>query len=504
MAMHDRAKADQRQSFRGRCRAFLQPKRPIAPENLATPVEFTRALGQDFSGYLISLGLQSLGGLLLLPVITAYLKPADLGLFSLVETAQVQGATFGLLGLKFAYLYYYAHGPSEQRSGLLSTTLLLCGVAGTLAGVLLWAGFSSPGLMALLDSAILRHAWLLVPLLVSGVLQTVLLTELRAARRVWLSGVIGLSQLALMLLLSLAAVARYDLGLPGLFAAQALAQICSCCAAFALVAGHFKLAASTELSLRLLRYGMPMMLGLMLRYSLDTLCRFLLAALISIEAAGQFMIAAKVASLFDALLALPFFMAWGGLVHHALRQPAASAITGRISSIALSVGALLVFLLLLAREPLFRVFAHGAMPELAGLYAFLLLNRAVLLVKSPLTAGVLRTGRTGWSVRNNLFALAIFLALSYPAAAAAGVTGMAAILLLANFAATVSLAVAAQRHCAQHIAPAAIGLALLAVLAALATAFVNSLSPPAWILGFAIVGAGLMILFRQTHTADRN
>src|SRR3546814_3070262 len=35
----------------------------------------------------------------------------------------------------------------------------------------------------------------------------------------------------------------------------------------------------------LLRYGLPMMGSLMLRYSLDTLCRFLLAALVSIEAA---------------------------------------------------------------------------------------------------------------------------------------------------------------------------------------------------------------------------
>ncbi|HEX6956555.1 MAG TPA: hypothetical protein VF194_01085 [Ferrovibrio sp.] len=475
----------------------------MAPEQLATPADFTHALYQDFVGYLISLGLQNAGGLLLLPVVTAYLQPADLGLFSLIETAQVQGVTFGLLGLKFAYLYYYAHVPPEQRPVLLGATLLLCGLAGAAAGGLLWAGFSSASLMSLFDSAILPHAWLLVPLLASGVLQTILLTELRAARRVWLAGVIGLSQLTLVLLLSLAAVAIYDLGLPGLLAAQALAQFFSCGLALALVAGRFRLGLPPELSWKLLRYGMPMMLGLMLRYSLDSLCRFFLAALVSIEAAGQFMIAAKVTSLFDAVLALPFFMAWGGLVHHALRQPMASAIIGRVSSIALTAGAPLVFLLLLARGPLFALLAHDAMPQLAGVYALLLLNRAVQLAKSPLTAGILQTGRTGWSVRNNLFALAIFLAACYPAAEMAGMAGIAAVLLAANFIAAASLTVAAQRLCAQRIEPAAIGLAAFAAIAGLAFVFVGPVSPPIWVLAFVIAGACLMAVFRQARVTDR-
>src|SRR3546814_9313273 len=111
-----------------------------------------------------------------------------------------------------------------------------------------------------------------------------------------------------------------------------------------------------------------MMAGLTLRYSVDTLSRFLLAAFASIEAAGQFLIIARVATLFEALLTLPFFTAWGGLVHHALRRPDAAAIVGRVTSIALAAGALLLLAILAVQAPLFHLLAHDAMPQLAGAF----------------------------------------------------------------------------------------------------------------------------------------
>src|SRR3546814_18435340 len=89
---------------------------PAAPEALDGPPAFAVALRHDYGSYLVSLGLISLGNIVLLPIITAYLSPADLGLYSLVETTMIQGITFSLLGLKFAYIYYYANAPrSEER-----------------------------------------------------------------------------------------------------------------------------------------------------------------------------------------------------------------------------------------------------------------------------------------------------------------------------------------------------------------------------------------------------
>lgn len=464
---------------------------PLAPEQLRGGA-FIRALGHDFLGYLVSLGLLNLGNLLLLPLITAYLPPAGLGLYSLVETALQLGLTLGLLGLKFSYLYYYAQADATEdpaaRPALLGATLLLSASASFMVGLLLWAAFSHRGLLAVFDATPLSQAWLLVPLLVSGAAQTILLTELRAARHVWLSGSIAIAQLALWLLLSAFLIIRYDMGLPGLLAAQALAQTIACGAGFAALARRIRLRGTPGLAPKLLRYGIPMMAGLTLRYSLDTLSRFLLAAFVAIEAAGQFMIAARVASLFEAVLAVPFFTAWGGLVHHALRRPDAKVIVGRVSSIALVAGAILLLAILAAQAPLFRLLAHDDMPQLAGAFALLLLIKAVQLVKSPLSAGILLTGQTGWAVRNNLFALAIFVLLCYPASQIGGLTGMTFAMLCATLLPTLSLGAAARHHCPQTIHGAALLAGGLAAAMAAATAWLGSL--PAAVATGSLLAAG--------------
>lgn len=477
------------------------------PDQLLNPADFICALRQDFSGYLVSLGLLNLGNLLLLPLIAAYLTPSELGLFSLLEAAQLQGVTLALLGLKFAYLYFYAQSPAESRPALLATSLILCATAGLAVGGLLAAAFSSPTVMDWFDASAMPAAWLLAPLLVSGAVQTMLLTELRAARRVWFSGAIAVCQLALWMLLSVIAVVYGDLGLVGLLGAQALAQSLAAGAVLAVTARHIAVAVTAGLPRglwsKLLRYGVPMMGGLMLHYALDTSCRFLLAALVSIEAAGQFMIANRIASLFEALLSLPFFMAWGGLVHHALRRPAAAAIIGQVSSIALTSSAVLLLVLLFAQDALFSVLAGGSMPHLAGVFASLVLIKAIQLAKSPLSAGILLTGRTGWAVRNNLFALAVFLLLAYPAAQFAGLTGIAVALLGANIVAAGTLIVAARRHCPQHVRLSAIGLAGFAVTVSVTTIAYGGAPALIWVTGLLLVIMVSALLHRNSRVADR-
>ncbi|MFN4274855.1 MAG: lipopolysaccharide biosynthesis protein [Ferrovibrio sp.] len=474
-----------------------------APEHLVGVRDFTVALRYDFTSYLFSLGLLQLGNLLVLPLVTAHLTGADVGLYSLVEAALLQGMTLSLLGLKFAYLYYYAQMEPAQRQRLLGTCLSMTVIASLAVGLLLTMPFSSAPIMGLFDSATLPHAWLLMPLLLTGAVQTVLLTELRAARRVWLSGLIAATQMAIHLLLAWLLIAGYRAGLTGLLSAQALAQAISCLASFILLRRRIAAALDVKQAGRLLRYGLPMMTGLTLRYSLDTLCRFLLAALVSIEAAGLFLIISAISALFEAVIANPFYTAWGGLVHHALRRPEAGSILGRVTSIALAAGSA-AFLLILACQPLlFTLLAHDPMPEAAGAFALLLLSRLVMLVRSPLTGGLLRTGRTGWAVSNTLLALAIFGILIYPAATYAGLAGMAGTLLLANVVASAALTLAAWRHCPQRLEPAALLLGLLAAAATILTLLQGGMPPWPWGI---LLPAALFLLFRlgrHIHVNDR-
>lgn len=474
-----------------------------APELLAGPAAYTRALLHDFGGYFLSLGLLSLGGILLLPMITASLSPAELGLFSLVDTALTQGLTLGLLGLKFSYLYYYAHIPSDDRPRLLGNTLILCGAGSLVVGILLAGLFGSTSVMAQFDAAPLPMAWLLVPLLFIGATQVVLLTELRAARHVKLAGVIAVAQLALLLAFSYWMVVEQRYGLPGLLGAQLIAQGSATLVALVLLLPRLAIDFDITWSQRLLRYGLPMMGSLTLRYALDTICRFLLAALVSIEAAGLFLVVNRVTMLFEGLLANPFLMAFGGLVHHALRKTDAAQILGRISSVMLAAGAAFALILLALREPLFQMLAHDPMPGSAGLFALLLLSRLVMTVRSPLTAGMLRDGRTGWSATNSLLALMLFLALIWPAATLAGATGTAFAMLAANLIATLQLAVAARRQCQQHLQPEAWTLAALLVVAAVAISLLGDLPLALWGVILAAAGWLSLRLLRHVHVMDR-
>jgi O-antigen/teichoic acid export membrane protein len=474
---------------------------PAAPETLDGVPAFDAALRRDYGSYLLSLGLINIGGLLMLPVVTAWLSAADLGLYSLVETARVQGITFSLLGLKFAYLYYYSKIPPEDRPGLFGVTLLLATAASLLGGLALWAVFGSASVMARFDSTPLPQAWLLVPLLMLGATQTILMTELRALRQAWLSGAIAFSQLVVGLAAGLLLLAVFDLGIAGLLFAELITGILVNAATLLLMRHRLHFRWHTGQTLALLRYGIPMMGSLVLRYSLDTLCRFLLAALVSIEAAGTFLIASRVSSIFDSLLALPFFTAWGGLVHHALRQPAAPTIIGRASMLALGLSSLLVLAVLAARPWLFDLLAHDRMPAAAGLFALLLLSRAVMLVRSPLTSGILVTGQTGWATHNSLLGLAVFLVLIYPLARLWQAEGMAAALLIANSVATGALIAQSRQHCRPQIARSA----LLPVALAL-TGAALSLTPAgrpailAGLLGAAL--AGLLVVRRRTRISD--
>lgn len=476
-----------------------RPAAPAAPEALDGPPAFAAALRHDYGSYLVSLGLINLGNVVMLPIITAWLPPADLGLYSLVETTMVQGITFSLLGLKFAYLYYYAHVPAGQRAGLFGATLLLAAAASLFGGLLLWGLFSSAAIMARFDTVPLAQAWLVPPLLTFGAMQTILLTELRAARQSWLSGAIAAGQLAIHLLGSLLLVAVYRLGITGLLTAQLFTGALVTGLTLCLMRRRLRFSWQPAQIRALLRYGLPMMGSLMLRYSLDTLCRFLLAALVSIEAAGLFLVASSVASIFDSLLALPFFTAWGGLVHHALRRPRAARIVGHAAGVAIALGSLLVLAMLAARPWLFDLLAHSRLPEAAGVFTLLLLGKAIMLVRSPLAAGILVTGRTGWATRNSLLGLAVFLVLIYPLARLWQAEGMAAALLIAHAAATLVLMMQSWRHCRPQVDGRVLwlgGFALCGALLSLTPA--GSPAILAALLGAALV-AGLMA---RRHPAD--
>src|SRR3546814_12480325 len=90
-----------------------------------------------------------------------------------------------------------------------------------------------------------------------------------------------------------------------------------------------------------------------------------------------------------------------------------------------------------------------------------------MLVRSPLTAGILMTGHTGWATRNSLLGLVVFLILIYPLAHLWQAEGMAAALLIAHTTATLVLVAQSWRHCRPQIDGRALWLGGVALCGAL-------------------------------------
>ncbi|MEL3890896.1 oligosaccharide flippase family protein [Ferrovibrio sp. MS7] len=434
--------------------------------DLHSPEDFRHALYRDFGGYLVSIGLLALGNLLLLPLMITALSPEEIGLYSLVEAGATPGLTLSLLGLKFAYLYHHARQPESARPALLGTVLLVALASGIVTGSLLALFYGSAKAMALFDAAPLDSAWLLLPLMLSGAVQTLLITELRAERRVALAGFLAVGNLAVWLLASCVLVLWAGLGLPGLLIGQTCGQTLAALIGLAGIRRRPLFAWDGAQVQPLLRYGIPLMAGLLLRYSLDSLSRFLLAAWVGIEAAADYLIAARIAVLFDALLALPFFMAWGGLVHHALQRPRAAAIIGLVSNLSIAAGGLLYLLLVLLQPWLFLLFTGEKRLDLAPLFAALLLSQYLILIKSPLGAGLLRLPDTTWAAQNNLLALALYVPLAWPLMQLSGAGGAALAIAVVNLITGLILYLQGRKLCPQQPAVGAwILLALLVLLA---------------------------------------
>lgn len=451
------------------------------------PSNFLRTLQRDTWGYVLSLGPLGLGGLALLPLMTQLLSPAELGWMAVAEALLLPAGTLGMMGLKFAYLYRFAHTPAAQQRALLATCLALGGLISLACGLLVAVALTHPllpGWMGWAGPIPMQHPWLLALLVPSGTLQALLMTELRAQRRLRDTAVISYAQLGVTLAASAFLTLVWQWGIDGFFAGQWAGQV------FAM--GHVWLrlaepgrqqprptapaAVQWNQAPALLRYGWPLTAGLLVRYGMDSLSRVMLAGLASLEAAADWLVVSRVLSVFDVLVANPFYMAWGGLVHHALRRPDAATVASQVSRWMLGAASVAAVAAAAAYSPITWLMTGTARPDLAWLFVLLLWGKWLALIKSPLCCGVQQTGHPGWALQNNALALAVFvpaaLALVQLPAPWGQAHGMAGAMLLATLVPTMLLYRHSQAIVRQSLGPAAWCVAAAAlVLTAAAASF---------------------------------
>jgi O-antigen/teichoic acid export membrane protein len=444
------------------------------PHRITGPQDALHKLQDDYRDAVWSLGVPGLGQLALLPLLVATLTARELGALAVIEAVMTPAATLGMMGLKFAYLYRYPQETPSVRGRLFATCLmlgcLLSVVTGMLvalplmiAGVWQTAGFSEP---------VMRQPLLLVLALVTTTVHGMLLTWWRAERA--LAGVTGATwaQLVGQVLVGGAAIGPAGWGVDGLFVGQVVGTL----AAIGLLVRGIRRTAPAAVgdwrpdvaeARRLLAYGWPLTLGLLVRYGMDSIARLLLARLVSLEAAGAWLVVSRVIGLFDVLVSNPLLMAWGGLMHHVLRLPQASGVLRAVASRVLTGSTLAALGLLVAHQALLGWLAEGYGSGHAWLFLWLLAGKWLVVVKSPLTSGVYLTGDTAWAGRNHLLALGLFLVLGPTLAVWQDAEGLAAAILLSTLVPAILLWHQSHRLVAQTLTGASVAGCLLMTLLAI-------------------------------------
>lgn len=440
--------------MRGACSTSDPPLpagRAMVPEASAAhsingSADALRKLREDYRDAVWSLGIPGLGQLALLPLLVATLTARELGALALIEAVMTPAATLAMMGLKFAYLYRYPQEDPQVRARLFATCLWLGCLLSLVTGLLVaaplmidrvWqvAGFAHP---------VMRWPSLLVLAMITATVHGMLLTWWRAERA--LAGVTAATwaQLAGQVLVGGLAIGPGGLGVDGLFLGQCVGTL----AAIGLLMRGIRRADPAAMAAwqadpaearRLLAYGWPLTLGLLVRYGMDSLARLLLASMVSLEAAGAWLVLSRLIALFDVLVSNPLLMAWGGLMHHVLRLPEAAAALKAVASRVLVGSTLAALGLTLAHQPLLEWLSGGYQSGHAWLFLWLLAGKWLVVVKSPLTSGVYLTGDTGWATRNHVSALGLFLLLGPLLTWWQDAEGLAAAILMATLIPAISL-----------------------------------------------------------------
>lgn len=387
--------------------------------------QYRRALAGDTGIYALVHSAGFLEAVLTVPLLAAILSEPSLAFLGAIEGAMILVLSLSQLGVKFSYLQFAADRAGAPRGDLLGTCILLVGAAGflaALAGAAMVNGLAE-GLLSQPDTvAAAALCWTAV----AANIHMMLVTQLRSIRRTaililfnYLQAIVNAGGIWLL-------AGQLQLGVDGVFYAKAAALTVAAACLAAVILPQHPLRWAPDLVMPLLRYGIPLMVGGLLRYSLEAAFRWLLVGLGETAAAAAYTLIARIAAIFDTLFGTPVLMAWGGIIYPLLARADLAAIVRPLLRDLLLASSLVAAAIILSAYWLLPDSSADAALGLS-LLPLAVLGRQLFTLQMPLAAGFLAQRQSGWSVRYNCLGLVLFL-LSVPAtlALAGPVAGLAA------------------------------------------------------------------------------
>jgi O-antigen/teichoic acid export membrane protein len=350
----------------------------------------------DSAQYLVGVAVMGLASVLLLPIYTRFLSPADFGLYALIEVMALSLISISGMGFTVSYLKSFAtSGPGEVPK-LLGTMLWTNSLLAAITGAGLSIFLASPWSARMLGGDARQFAWLLLFLILLESMQGVLLTHLRAQRKAgrfsWASAIRLLSITAFSIWL----VAGRGEGLAGVFKARVMGDFLACLVLWGLTASDLSLSASWHSALSMAKYGLPVMGSALIIMILDGAGRFFLDHFGSLEQVGRYSVAVKISGVMRMLIVVPFGSAWGGLLFQIAKSERAPLIYSKLMSYLLVLSISIALVLSLFSPLLLRILATREYFGSLSCIPWLFLVQATAILQYPSSVGLYLGSATRW------------------------------------------------------------------------------------------------------------
>jgi O-antigen/teichoic acid export membrane protein len=293
--------------------------------------------------------------LLLLPVFTAYLTPADYGVVSVLTLATFFLAPVFALGIPSAIgLFYYDDAEPAARSRIVTTAVTVLAVSG---GVLVMAGAATaPWLVGILFPGATGAADLPLLLVLSiataattNVTQPLLL-QLQLERRAKTFVLLTVTSTLITIGLSVGAVVGLRAGVLGLVAASLAGQLIGAGLALLLTSRGARLSFDPSVARRLLRIGIPLIPSFLFVFVILQANRYVIQLERGLDDVGIYTIGFNLGYAISIVVSgftsawFPFFLSYGD------RQEEARPLFGRITTYyVVGIGSLALLFFMAAR-----------------------------------------------------------------------------------------------------------------------------------------------------------
>lgn len=383
--------------------------------------------------YVIGNALNRVGAFLLLPVYTHYLTVAEYGAMELFYA--ISAVVFGVLsvGLSHATLrFYFEYDEQQDRNTVVSTNLVVSAIIAMAGVALVWPWQNELAMRVFGNTEYAVGVAVILVTIIFELSSQICLAYLRATEKSMFFVAVILAKLVLQVGLNTYLVIIKGVGVVGVLSGNLATVIFGWLILVAYTIHKCGLRVDMSKSWPVLKYSFPFLLSTIVAIVASNVDRFLINALLSLEALGLYALGLKFAKLLEELVGEPFNRAYGSFRFSVMKQDNAAEIQSRITRY-LVIGVLYAALgLALFTHDLLVIISDPAFWPAADYLPLLAFSSALIVIGYPLQTGILYAKKTRYIFYINMATATVQIGSSIVLIKQLGVWGACISLVLAG------------------------------------------------------------------------